>query len=123
MTTASPLQDASEPAGHMDDRLLFWVTQGLFFGIATTGLFVLKAAVLDRLIGPELASRTILVRLAILVIDVILLAAMPHFLFNALSAVLACRHDPEAVEAVTTALADYLRFCLLPPWWPGALGA
>jgi hypothetical protein len=36
----------------------------------------------------------------------------PHFLFNALSAVLACRHDPEAVEAVTTALADYLRFCL-----------
>ncbi len=36
----------------------------------------------------------------------------PHFLFNALSAVLACRHDPDAVEAVTTALSDYLRFCL-----------
>ena len=36
----------------------------------------------------------------------------PHFLFNALSAVLACRGDPAAVEAVTTSLADYLRFCL-----------
>lgn len=36
----------------------------------------------------------------------------PHFLFNALSAVLACRHDPDAVEAVTTALSEYLRFCL-----------
>jgi len=36
----------------------------------------------------------------------------PHFLFNALSAVLACRHDPDAVEVVTSALSDYLRFCL-----------
>ena len=36
----------------------------------------------------------------------------PHFLFNALSAVLACRHDPDGVEAVTTALSDYLRFSL-----------
>jgi len=36
----------------------------------------------------------------------------PHFLFNALSAVLACRHDPDGVEAVTTALGDYLRFSL-----------
>jgi len=36
----------------------------------------------------------------------------PHFLFNALSAVLACRHDPDAVEVVTSALSEYLRFCL-----------
>jgi hypothetical protein len=229
MTTASPHQDASEPAGHSDDRLLFWVSQGLFFGITTTCLLVLKAAVLDRLIGPGLATSTILVRLAILAVDVLLLAILyrqpafrrisgavpfvaataaaclvvaavdgglsalvmrnflpgslpvleqhpllatlhrimlcvawsvahhalaarstarqaarrataaelalrhselerlgqriePHFLFNALNAVLACRHDPEAVEAVTTALADYLRFCLARQGGPEPLG-
>ena len=219
MTTASPPQDVPEPAGRLDHRLLFWLTQGLFFGIVALGLVVFKMTVLDGLIGPDLATRTILVRLVILGLDVVLLAVIyrqpafrritgtvpfaaataaacllvtafdsglsrfvirsflpgsvpvleqypllatihrlglcvawsvahhaleqrrasrqaarqaiemelalrhselerlgqqiePHFLFNALSAVLACRHDPEAVEAVTTALADYLRFCL-----------
>jgi hypothetical protein len=229
MTTASPHQDASEPAVSSDDRLLFWITQGLFFGITTTCLLALKAAVLDRLLGPDLATWTILVRLAVLVIDIVLLATIyrqpafrritgamkfvaataasclavaavdgglsalvtrtflpgslpvleqhpllatlhrimlcvawsiahhalmarstsrraahrataaelalrhselerlgqriePHFLFNALNAVLACRHDPEAVEAVTTALADYLRFCLSRHGRPEPLG-
>jgi len=36
----------------------------------------------------------------------------PHFLFNALTAVLACRHDPEAVARVTIGLSEHLRFCL-----------
>lgn len=36
----------------------------------------------------------------------------PHFLFNALTAVVACRHDADAVAEVTNALAEYLRFCL-----------
>jgi hypothetical protein len=36
----------------------------------------------------------------------------PHFLFNALTAVLACRHDPEAVANVTIGLSEHLRFCL-----------
>jgi len=36
----------------------------------------------------------------------------PHFLFNALNAVVASKHDPEAVESVTRDLADYLRFTL-----------
>lgn len=36
----------------------------------------------------------------------------PHFLFNSLSAVMAMKHDPEGVEQVTQALADYLRFTL-----------
>jgi|GEM_PF-839677 len=219
MTPATLHQHAPDSAGRMDDRLLFWITQGVFFGIASTGMFVLKAAVLDRVYGADVATRTVLARLAILVLDVVLLAAIyrrpafrriaatgpfiaatagacilvaaidglvstfvvrtylpgslpilvqhpllatihrvmllviwslayhaleqrsaarrtarlaleaelalrdselerlgqqiePHFLFNALSAVLACRRDPEAVEAVTTALADYLRFCL-----------
>lgn len=38
----------------------------------------------------------------------------PHFLFNALNTVMVCRHDPEATQAVTQALADYLRFLLRP---------
>ena len=36
----------------------------------------------------------------------------PHFLFNAMTAVLACRHDPDAVARVTVGLSEYLRFCL-----------
>lgn len=36
----------------------------------------------------------------------------PHFLFNALTAVLACRHDPEAVAKVTIGLSEHLRSCL-----------
>lgn len=36
----------------------------------------------------------------------------PHFLFNSLSAVMAMKDDPEGVEHVTQALADYLRFTL-----------
>ena len=36
----------------------------------------------------------------------------PHFLFNALTAVLACRHDPEAVASVTIGLSEHLRSCL-----------
>jgi len=36
----------------------------------------------------------------------------PHFLFNALTAVLACRHEPNAVARVTKGLSEYLRFCL-----------
>lgn len=36
----------------------------------------------------------------------------PHFLFNALNTILACKHDPDAIEAVTHSLANYLRFLL-----------
>lgn len=38
----------------------------------------------------------------------------PHFLFNALNTVLACRDDPAAIDRVTEALADYLRVRLRP---------
>jgi len=36
----------------------------------------------------------------------------PHFLFNALTAILACRHNPEAVARVTNGLSEHLRYCL-----------
>jgi len=38
----------------------------------------------------------------------------PHFLFNSLNTVMACRDDPEAIDTVTQALANYLRFLLRP---------
>jgi hypothetical protein len=38
----------------------------------------------------------------------------PHFLFNALNTILACKDDPDAIEAVTQALAKYLRYLLEP---------
>jgi len=38
----------------------------------------------------------------------------PHFLFNALNTVLACRDDPDAIETVTQSLSRYLRFLLRP---------
>lgn len=38
----------------------------------------------------------------------------PHFLFNALNTVMACRDDPAAIDTVTQALANYLRFLLRP---------
>ncbi|MFN9197550.1 MAG: sensor histidine kinase [Planctomycetaceae bacterium] len=36
----------------------------------------------------------------------------PHFLFNALTAILACRHNPDAVARVTSGLSEHLRYCL-----------
>jgi len=38
----------------------------------------------------------------------------PHFLFNALNTVMAHRHDPDAIDTVTQALANYLDFLLRP---------
>ncbi len=38
----------------------------------------------------------------------------PHFLFNALNTVVASRDDPEAIDTITQALANYLRFLLQP---------
>lgn len=38
----------------------------------------------------------------------------PHFLFNALNTVIASRDDPEEIDTVTQALANYLRFLLRP---------
>lgn len=36
----------------------------------------------------------------------------PHFLFNALNTILACKHQPEAIETVTHSLGNYLRYLL-----------
>ncbi len=38
----------------------------------------------------------------------------PHFLFNSLNTIMASRDDPESIDTVTQALANYLRFLLRP---------
>lgn len=38
----------------------------------------------------------------------------PHFLFNSLNTILACKHSPDDIEAITQSLAKYLRFLLRP---------
>ena len=39
-------------------------------------------------------------------------AFQPHFLMNAMNALIACRHDPDAVESAGEGLAGYLRYTL-----------
>ena len=38
----------------------------------------------------------------------------PHFLFNALNTILACKHSPDDIETITHSLAKYLRFLIRP---------
>jgi hypothetical protein len=38
----------------------------------------------------------------------------PHFLFNSLNTILACKHSPDDIEVITQSLAKYLRFILRP---------
>ena len=38
----------------------------------------------------------------------------PHFLFNALNTIVACKNSPDDIEVITQSLAKYLRFLLRP---------
>lgn len=38
----------------------------------------------------------------------------PHFLFNSLNTILACKQSPDDIEVITQSLAKYLRFLLRP---------
>ncbi|EAQ69977.1 histidine kinase-/ DNA gyrase B-/ and HSP90-likeATPase family protein [Synechococcus sp. RS9909] len=42
-------------------------------------------------------------------------AFQPHFLLNGLTAIASCRHDPDAVQEGSNALADYLRYTIAKP--------
>jgi len=71
-----------------------------------------------RLLRERVASENRLREAEALVLrsEVIRLQAQtnPHFLFNALNTVIACRHDPDAIETLTQALANYLRGLVQP---------
>lgn len=78
------------------------VWSGIYFGIH---LLEDEHALLLRATKAELAARTNELRLLQAQLN-------PHFLFNALGAVLASKDDPHAVETVTKSLSDYLKFSL-----------
>jgi len=76
----------------------------LFFFALWVGFYFSGSLFFDSL---ELSSRQQKSELALLRYQV-----QPHFLFNALSAVMAVSDDKEKVEELTQSLADYLRFSL-----------
>ena len=75
-----------------------------FFFALWVGFYFTGSLFFDSL---ELSSRQQKSELALLRYQV-----QPHFLFNALSAVMAVSDDKEKVEELTQSLADYLRFSL-----------
>jgi LytS/YehU family sensor histidine kinase len=76
----------------------------LFFFALWVGFYFSGSLFFDSL---ELSSRQQKSELELLRYQV-----QPHFLFNALSAVMAVSNDKEKVEELTQSLADYLRFSL-----------
>ena len=75
-----------------------------FFFVLWVGFYFSGSLFFDSL---ELSSRQQKSELALLRYQV-----QPHFLFNALSAVMAVSDNKEKVEELTQSLADYLRFSL-----------
>ena len=76
----------------------------LFLFALWTGMYFSSSLFFDSL---ELSHRQQKSELALLRYQM-----QPHFLFNALTAVMAVSSDKEKVEELTQALADYLRFSL-----------
>jgi signal transduction histidine kinase len=76
----------------------------LFFFALWVGFYFSGSLFFDSL---EVSSRQQKSELALLRYQM-----QPHFLFNALSAVMAVSNDKEKVEELTQSLADYLRFSL-----------
>ena len=76
----------------------------LFLFALWTGMYFSSSLFFDSL---ELSRRQQKSELALLRYQM-----QPHFLFNALTAVMAVSSDKEKVEELTQALADYLRFSL-----------
>ena len=81
-------------------RLLVWA-----------GFYLLIAGSRDLL---AMQARSAELELAVTRAQLSLLSAAfhPHFLMNAMNTLIACRHDPEAVEAAGEGLAGYLRYAL-----------
>ncbi len=75
------------------------------------GFYLLIAGSRDLL---AMQARSAELQLAVTRAQFSLLSAafQPHFLMNAMNTLIACRHDPEAVEAAGEGLAGYLRYAL-----------
>jgi hypothetical protein len=75
------------------------------------GFYLLIAGSRDLLV---MQARSAELELAVTRAQLSLLSAafQPHFLMNAMNTLIACRHDPDAVEAAGEGLAGYLRYAL-----------
>lgn len=75
------------------------------------GFYLLIAGSRDLL---AMQARSAELELAVTRAQLSLLSAafQPHFLMNAMNTLIACRHDPEAVETAGEGLAGYLRYAL-----------
>ena len=75
------------------------------------GFYLLIAESRERL---QVQARHAATELAMSRAQLSLLSAafQPHFLMNAMNALIACRHDPDAVESAGEGLAGYLRYTL-----------
>ena len=75
------------------------------------GFYLLIAGSRDLL---AMQARSAGLELAVTRAQLSLLSAafQPHFLMNAMNTLIACRHDPEAVETAGEGLAGYLRYAL-----------
>ena len=84
----------------MELRLMVWA-----------GFYLLIGESRDRL---NMQARHAATELAMSRAQLSLLSAafQPHFLMNAMNTLIACRHDPDAVESAGEGLAGYLRYTL-----------
>ena len=84
----------------MELRLMVWA-----------GFYLLIAESRERL---QVQARHAATELAMSRAQLSLLSAafQPHFLMNAMNTLIACRHDPDAVESAGEGLAGYLRYTL-----------
>ena len=85
---------------HRVEFLGFWSMMfcGIFFWKQLQSVKLQKAQAESALLASELSRLQLQIH--------------PHFLFNSLTAVLACRHNPDDVSQVVLGLSKYLRFCL-----------
>ena len=91
----------------------FWVyVLGLELRLMVwAGFYLLIAESRERL---QVQARHAATELAMSRAQLSLLSAafQPHFLMNAMNTLIACRHDPDAVESAGEGLAGYLRYTL-----------
>jgi hypothetical protein len=91
----------------------FWVyVLGLELRLMVWAGFYLLVAVGRDLLAMQVRGAELELAMARAQISMLSAAFQPHFLMNAINTLIACRYDPEAVEAAGEGLAGYLRYSL-----------
>ena len=91
----------------------FWVyVLGLELRLMVWAGFYLLIAGSRDLLAMQARSAELELAVARAQLSLLSAAFQPHFLMNAMNTLIACRHDPDAVEAAGEGLAGYLRYAL-----------